>query len=69
MSYLVMECVLNETTKTVHKHEIGKSDLQTECGVTYHLEPDQLRLTTITQATADIGAEKCGRCFDDGRGY
>lgn len=61
--------VLNETTRTVHRHETGKSDLQTACGLTYNVDPDRLRRTSIEQATTDFNASKCGRCFDDAGGY
>lgn len=64
-----MKGVLNETTKTVHKHEIGKTELQTECGLTHHVAPDQLQTTSVEQATADFDARKCGRCFEEGGGY
>ena len=33
--------ILNEVTNTVHKQEIGKSALETPCGVTNHLPEDQ----------------------------
>jgi hypothetical protein len=63
-----MDGVLNEYTKTVHKHETGASDLHTVCGATYNLEPGQLREMSVESAEA-IDASKCGRCFDDGGGY
>lgn len=64
-----MDGVLNEYTKTVHKHEPGASDLDTVCGASYNLTVEQLRAISVTQATADYDADKCGRCFDDGSGY
>lgn len=64
-----MEGVLNEDTKTVHKHETGASILHTVCGVTYNLSSDQLRAISVTRATVDHDADKCGRCFGDGGGY
>jgi hypothetical protein len=64
-----MNGVLNETTGTVHKPRVGGSDLQTECGVAYHLAPGQLRATSIERATTQLGATRCGRCFDDAGGY
>lgn len=63
------DAVLNETTKTVHRHARGNSDLQTVCGLTHHVNPDQLRTTSVKRATTDFDASKCGRCFDDGGGY
>lgn len=69
MSQDVMDGVLNETTRTVHRTRPGGSDLQTECGATYHLAPDQLRVTSVERATAEVDAGKCGRCFDDAGGY
>lgn len=64
-----MDVILNEPTKTVHKHEPGALDPHTECGVTYHVAPDQLRMLPLEQAATDYNASKCGRCFDDGGGY
>jgi hypothetical protein len=61
--------VLNEYTKTVHKHETGASALHTVCGVTYNVSSEQLRTMSVTEATADHDADKCGRCFDDGGSY
>jgi len=61
-----MEHVLNEVTNTVHRHEPGTADLQTACGVTFHLSHDNLSTLTASETTS---ASKCGRCFDDGGGY
>jgi len=71
-AYLVtanMELVLNETTKTVHKHETSAATLHTECGVTHNLDPDRLELITDDSPVTDHDAQKCGRCFEDGGGY
>jgi hypothetical protein len=64
-----MDGVLNEYTKTVHKHEIGAAKLHTVCGVTHNLSSEQLRVISVEEAVADTNARKCGRCFDDGGGY
>jgi hypothetical protein len=65
-----MDGVVNEVTNTVHKHETGKSRLQTECGVTYHLSADDLHVVRVVQSELDGKcASKCGRCFDDAGGY
>ena len=61
--------VLNTTTMTVHKQEIGAAALQTECGHTHHVDPERLRTIRIERATEDLDASKCGRCFEDGGGY
>lgn len=61
--------VLNETTMTIHKHEIGEADLHTSCGQSYHLNPEKLRNIRIKQATEELNADRCGNCFKDGRGY
>jgi hypothetical protein len=61
--------ILNETSKTIHKHERGAAKFQTLCGQTYHLDHGQLRMIPVERATTDIDAEKCGNCFEDGRGY
>jgi len=60
--------VLNETTMTVHKRKTGAAGLQTLCGQTYHLNHEQLRSIRIKQATKKLDVDKCGNCFEDGRG-
>lgn len=61
--------ILNESRMTIHKHEMGAGDFQTLCGLTYHLEHGQLRMIQVKRAIGEFDADKCGRCFDDGRGY
>ncbi len=61
--------ILNETSMTIHKHEMGAADFQTVCGQTYHVERGQLRVIKVKQAIEEFGAAKCGGCFEDGRGY
>ena len=61
--------ILNETSMTIHKHETGAADLQTACGQTYHVEHGQLRKLPVVEATEEHSATRCGRCFEDGRGY
>ena len=64
-----MKGVLNETTQTVHKHLIGRSEYQTECGVTTHLSPDQLQVVSVESSLANSSVTRCGRCFTDAGGY
>lgn len=61
--------ILNETAMTIHKRETGAEGFQTVCGQTCHLERGQLRKIRVEQATGELDADKCGRCFEDGRGY
>lgn len=61
--------ILNEARMTIHQHEMGAADLQTLCGLTYHLEHGQLRMIQVERAISEFDAEKCGRCFEEGRGY
>lgn len=61
--------ILNETSQTIHKQELGTGDFQTLCGQTYHLDHGQVRKIQIEQATKEFDVDKCGRCFEDGRGY
>lgn len=63
------EGVLNETTMTVHKHEIGAVDLQTPCGHINHVEHDRLRIVGVERAIEDHDASMCGGCFEAGGGY
>lgn len=64
-----MDCVLNEITNTVHKHELGEADFQTTCGAISTVAHENLRMTSIESPAAPADASKCGRCFEDGRGY
>lgn len=64
-----MRGVLNEATDTVHKREPGESDFQTACGATAHVPHDDLRVAPVDPTVASTNASKCGRCFDDGKGY
>lgn len=61
--------ILNETRMTIHKRKTGGPDLQTLCGQTCHLNHEQLQNIQIRQAAEKLNADKCGSCFDDGRGY
>lgn len=61
--------ILNETSMTIHKQEMGAEGFQTLCGQTYHLEQGQLQRIQVVRASEQLGAEKCGRCFEEGRGY
>jgi len=61
--------ILNETSMTIHKHETGATDFRTECGQTSHVDHGQLREVPVDRATDELGARKCGRCFEEGRGY
>lgn len=64
-----MDGVLNENSRTVHKRRRGQPGYQTECGATAHLSGDHLRRVPLSRVLAEADAEKCGRCFEDGRGY
>lgn len=61
-----MTYIVNEITNKVHKQGDGRSELSTECGVTYQMDAERLKMSVSDTLTA---AEKCGRCFEDGGGY
>ena len=61
-----MTVVVNKATDKMHKQETGKTQFHTACGVSYHMDPDQLQLTSLEQLSTP---QKCGRCFDDGGGH
>ena len=61
--------ILNETTMTLHKQETGMADFQAPCGHTAHVPQDRLRIVEITHVIDEHDASRCGRCFEDGRGY
>lgn len=64
-----MDGVLNENTNTVHKHVLTDSDLEASCGATTQLKREDLRMTSVAEATADPETSRCGRCFEDAGGY
>lgn len=64
-----MDGVLNETTRTVHKHETGESDFQSECGATANLAHEDLRIVPVEIASSSTDVIRCGRCFEDAGGY
>ena len=61
--------ILNETSMPIHGHEIGAAEFRTACGQTYHIKRGRLRKMPVERATEEFGATKCGRCFENGRGY
>lgn len=61
--------ILNETSMTIHKQRMGATDFQTLCGQSYNLDHGQLRAIDVENAIEKLPAEKCGSCFEDGRGY
>ncbi|MFB6155424.1 MAG: hypothetical protein ABEJ22_05980 [Haloferacaceae archaeon] len=61
--------VLNEATDTVHRHEPGAAEFETECGLTQHVESDHLRRIPLEQAVSSERTSKCGRCFPGEGGY
>lgn len=64
-----MQGVLNEVTRTVHKHQMGASDFQTACGAIANVAHDNLRITPIDPEIDTTDASKCGRCFEGAGGY
>jgi hypothetical protein len=61
--------VLNQATRTVHRRKAENGEFGTVCGHTRHVDSDHLRRTSVEEATEERDATKCGRCFEDGRGY
>lgn len=64
-----MEVVLNEQTRTMHKHRLDGSEYTTACGVTKHITHEDVQRVPFERAASDYDASKCGRCFEDGGGY
>ncbi|OIB55690.1 hypothetical protein [Natrialba sp. SSL1] len=69
-----MDGVLNEHTKTIHKHrdeQTDQADVQTICGATAHVTHGRLQVVPIERTTDDRTITRCGRCFSDadGGGY
>lgn len=63
------EYVLNETTRTVHKHRPGPAGRRTACGDTRTLNAENLTPISVELATIEDDADRCGRCFEDAGGY
>lgn len=61
--------ILNEATNTVHKHETGAAEFETECGLTQHVESDHLRRIPLERAVSSERTSRCGRCFPGAGGY
>lgn len=61
--------VLNKTSMTIHKRKTGTEGFETLCGQSNHLNREQLQKIQINEATEELDTKKCGRCFEDGRGY
>jgi hypothetical protein len=61
-----MAYIVNEVTEKVHKQCDGRSELSTECGVTYQMDGERSKISVSETLPP---AEKCGRCFEDGGGY
>lgn len=59
---------VNETTVTVHKHEIGAADLRPPCGHTKHVEHDGFRIVGGERAIEEHGASTGGGCIEAGGG-
>lgn len=64
-----MTGVVNGNTMTVHRRNLANAGAETVCGLTSHVDPDQLRTTALDEAAADVAVSKCGRCFDETGGY
>lgn len=65
----IMEVVLNEFTKTVHKQKAGAVDQHTVCGVSRMLARDNFQMISAELAATEYDANKCGRCFEGEGGY
>ena len=65
----VTDGILNEITHTVHKQEVGGTEFQTKCGVTYHLTHTDLQCVLVEEVVGSTNASKCGRCFPGSSGY
>lgn len=61
--------ILNETTMTLHRKEMGVGEFQTPCGHLHHVGQEKLRVVEIPSITKNYETGKCGQCFEDGGGY
>lgn len=61
--------ILNETTMTLHKQELGLGEFETPCGHLSHVGQERLRIIGVPEITKEHSMSKCGQCFEDGGGY
>lgn len=61
--------ILNETTMTIHKQELGVGEFQSSCVRLDHVGREKLRIVGVSSVTGEQNASKCRQCFDEGGGY
>lgn len=61
--------ILNETTMTLHKQELGLGEFQTACGHLDHVGQEKLRIIGVPDVTEKDNVSKCGQCFEEAGGY
>jgi|AntDeeMetagen681_2_1112603.scaffolds.fasta_scaffold33489_1 hypothetical protein len=61
--------ILNETTMTLHKQELGLGEFQTVCGHADHVGQEKLRIIGVPDRIKQDNTSKCGQCFEGRRGY
>lgn len=63
--------LLNEATNTLHRPAATTSRNTSECGALRRVTDDQITVIeeSETALEQDRNIARCGRCFDDGRGY
>lgn len=64
-----MDAVLNRNTRTLHRRVARADALETPCGLTKHVDPARLRVTSLERAMVDTDSRRCGSCFEGAGGY
>lgn len=61
--------ILNETTMTLHKQELGLGEFQTACGHLDHVGQEKLRIIGVPGGAKKDNISKCRQCFAEVGGY
>lgn len=66
-----MKGLMNANTATVHKRDADASAPRSECGVVGSKEftGGEVYEVEVEEAASRPSVARCGRCFEDGRGY
>lgn len=57
--------ILNETTMTLHKQDLGLGEFQTACGHLDHVGQEKLRIIGVPGSAEKNNMSKCERCFGE----
>jgi len=56
--------ILNETTMTLHKQELGLGEFQAACRQLNHVGQEKLRILGVPEGIENHNISKCRQCFE-----